>query len=193
MIGYEITRSKQAPFPFTKEVTVETVASAGSRLWKELVGNRESLKVTNIHLAFTGIESAESGQQSIEGFFKPSSSKKRLQDDELVSVRGSGTGGGVEVERGATNVCHRCGKSFYSPVEAELSLEAGDAISMAYIAKVKLEHEDFHLAQDLENEEKSRSVISLSSKSSAAGPSTSSRTKRRKPPNDGIEKFFRTL
>ncbi len=72
--GYDATRSKQAPFPFTKDVTVDTIASAGNKLWKELIGNQTMLNVTNVHLAFTGIEFAETGQQTIKGFLKPSSS-----------------------------------------------------------------------------------------------------------------------
>jgi hypothetical protein len=45
------------------------------------LGTQESLKVTSVHLAFTGIEFAEPGQRTIEGFLLPSSSKKRLQDE----------------------------------------------------------------------------------------------------------------
>ena len=186
MEGYETARSKQAPFPFTKEVTVDTIASAGNRLWKELVGNQESLKITSVHLAFTGIEFAESGQQTIEGFLLAASSKKRLSECELADPQKSEAEKGVSESK--TNACLRCGKSFYSG-EADLSAD-GDCISGDYIAKAKLEHEDFHFAQDLANEGKPRSVISISSDPSGIAPSSA---KKRKPPSNanGIEKFFR--
>ena len=189
MEGYETARSKQAPFPFTKEVTVETIASVGNRLWKELVGTQESLKITSVHLAFTGIEFAESGQQTIEGFLLASSSKKRLSECELADPQKSEAEEGVSETK--TNTCPRCGKSFYSD-EADLSAD-GDCISgLDYIAKAKLEHEDFHFAQDLANEGKSRSVISISSNTSGIAPSS---VKKRKPPSNanGIEKFFRKI
>jgi DNA polymerase eta len=176
-------------------VTVDAIASAGNKLWKELVGDRESLKVTSVQLAFTGIEFAESGQQTIEEFLRPSSSKKRPPDGEHVNPREPKTGA-VNAETGAddlnaTYICPRCGKSFYLPADASISEEGPDGIiDPEYIAKVKLEHEDFHFAQDLANEGRSRSVISVSSKLS---PSSSSSAKRRKPRSDsrGIEKFFR--
>jgi DNA polymerase eta len=177
MEGYETARSKQAPFPFTKEVTVDTIASAGNRLWKELVGDKESLKVTSVHLALTGIEFAETGQQTIEDFLQASSSKKRLSDEEL--------GDGSEAETGvsetkATYTCFRCGKSFYSQGKADLSADEDCISDLDYIAKAKLEHEDFHFAQDLASEGKSRSVISVSAKPSGT---VSSSAKRRKPPS----------
>src|ERR1700735_4339343 len=74
--GYESGRSKQTVFPFTKEVTVDSIASAGDKLWKDLVGNSTTLNVTNVQLAFTGIDVAEAGQRSIEGFLKPASAKR---------------------------------------------------------------------------------------------------------------------
>lgn len=194
MEDYETARSKQAPFPFTKEVTVDTIVLIGNRLWKELVGNQEKLRVTSVNLGFTGIEFAESGQQTIEEFLKPSSSKKRLPDQELEIFPGAEIGEESDTKMGAENViytCPRCGKSIYSPAQADVWEGGQDGIiDPDYIAKVKLEHEDFHFAQDLANEGKPQSVISVSSKSPRVAPSTA---KRRKPPSEpnGIEKFFR--
>jgi DNA polymerase eta len=74
-IGYEAARSKQAPFPFTKKVTVDTIASSGDKLWSQLVGNNSGpMKVSSIQLAFTGIETQEVGQQNIDGFFNGAAS-----------------------------------------------------------------------------------------------------------------------
>lgn len=65
---------------------MDLIAAAGDKLWKELVGTdtsrRTEMKITSVQLSFTGIESMESGQKMIEGFFggkpqvntKPSSS-----------------------------------------------------------------------------------------------------------------------
>ncbi|TCD65937.1 DNA-directed DNA polymerase eta rad30 [Steccherinum ochraceum] len=85
-LGYEAFRSKQAPFPFTRDITVDYIASAGDRLWRELVGTettrRTPFKITNVSLSFSGIDSMESGQRGIEGFFKngSSSSPQRPHD-----------------------------------------------------------------------------------------------------------------
>jgi DNA polymerase eta len=78
-LGYDAFRSKQVPFPFVREITVDIIAAFGDKLWKELVGIDASrsipMKITNVQLSFSGIESMEIGQRRIEGFFqKPSSS-----------------------------------------------------------------------------------------------------------------------
>lgn len=73
-IGYDSFRSKQAPFPFVRDITVDVIAAAGDKLWKELVGTDTSrstpMKISNVQLSFSGIGSMEAGQRSIEGFFQ---------------------------------------------------------------------------------------------------------------------------
>ncbi|KAF8150755.1 hypothetical protein B0H34DRAFT_151100 [Crassisporium funariophilum] len=198
--GYESGRSKQAPFPFTKEVTVDTIASAGDRLWKELVGNNTVLKVTSVQLAFTGIDVAETGQRSIEGFLKPVSTSKRARESEDESDQharqppdgmGSLTTGHNELldneEAGhafpPSYTCPRCGKRFQGSGSTDRPVEDQESA----LAREKLEHVDFHFAQDLANEGKPRKLISASEKT------TSKASKRRKGPTEpkGIEKFFR--
>ncbi len=70
--GYDGFRSKQAPFQFTKDISVDIIAGAGDKLWKELVGTESSratpMKITNVSLSFSGMESVGSGQKRIEGF-----------------------------------------------------------------------------------------------------------------------------
>ncbi|KAI0806104.1 hypothetical protein BC629DRAFT_1732729 [Irpex lacteus] len=94
--SYDSFRSKQAPFPFTRDITVDGIANAGDKLWKELVGTdstrKAPLKVTNLSLSFSGIESMETGQRMIEGFLggkdsssslnKPKPKRKRSEDDD---------------------------------------------------------------------------------------------------------------
>ena len=61
-------------------MTVDFVAAAGNKLWKELIGTEVVMKVTSISLSFTGIEEAEIGQQTIEGFLKRR--REHIEDDE---------------------------------------------------------------------------------------------------------------
>ena len=80
MPGYDTGRSKQAPFPFTNEATVDYIARLADKLWADLVGSATTaLNVSSVQLAFTGIGNSEAGQQSISGFFanaKPASGGK---------------------------------------------------------------------------------------------------------------------
>lgn len=191
LIGYEASRSKQAPFPFRKDVTVDSIASAGNKLWKELVGNQTKLKVTTVHLAFTGIEFAETGQQTIEGFLKPSSSsKKRFYGGEILDTRaseeeeeiGSGvTDDGIMVDKAAYK-CPRCGKTFHLPDGVRLSTLEGDILN--HMNKIILEHEDYHYAQDLANESGVQNEGTPSN-----NPNYKKRKKHQSKPG-GIERFF---
>jgi DNA polymerase eta len=90
-----VTQRKQAPFPFMRNVTVDIVAAAGDKLWKELVGPLNStkplsMKITHVSLSFHGVEAGEVNQQGIEGFLSktPNSPGKRKRqvdsDDEEV-------------------------------------------------------------------------------------------------------------
>ncbi|KAF5382137.1 hypothetical protein D9615_004300 [Tricholomella constricta] len=212
--GYEAGRSKQAPFPFTREVTVDTIAAAGDKLWKELVGTELAMKVTNVQLAFTGIEGAEAGQQSIEGFFKQPAKRPRgddVDDDDdgvrRIFIDGSLTDKGNDIstiidgiaaqDRSSGTcvpsfVCSRCGETISSPFT---SIDEEEELAV-----LRLEHDDFHFAQDLAKESTGGMVISGPSKSVSGpmkgglGPSkmSSPKKKRRKEPQaTGIEKFFR--
>ncbi|KAF9561965.1 DNA/RNA polymerase [Agrocybe pediades] len=201
--GYEAGRSKQAPFPFTRELTVDTIAVAGDKLWKELVGNSTTLNVSSVQLAFTGIDVAEAGQRSIEGFLKPvsSSSKKRSREPDGVNDKTDkpavdGTAGDIELLNDATSqavglsyVCSRCGKTIQVTAidDQSSSTSTGDHSNHVRLAKARMEHDDFHFAQDLAKEGSSSSTITVSSK-----PTTKPSKKRKTAPEPkGIEKFFR--
>jgi len=133
------------------------------------------------------------GQQSIEGFLKPpSTSKKRPREDDLANQTYGGASSSI-LDKGsldnAAYLCRRCGKSIQLPKtsgDQSLSSDHEDAL-----AKVKLEHDDFHFAQDLASEGKPHSTISVSKSGNAVGATKPG--KRRKPPPEpkGIEKFFR--
>ncbi|KJA26357.1 hypothetical protein HYPSUDRAFT_133157 [Hypholoma sublateritium FD-334 SS-4] len=177
--GYESGRSKQAAFPFTRDLTVDTIALAGDKLWNELVGSNTALKVTNVQLAFTGIDTAEIGQSSIEGFLKPSSSKKRSRES---PEHHEGTDSLGNSASELSHTCPRCGKIFTVP-----TVEGSGDDQQDILLKVKTEHDDFHFAQDLARQSGQRTAITVSPKTKAKP------TKRRKvqPEPKGIEKFFR--
>ena len=159
-----------------------------------MVGNQSKLNVTNVHLAFTGIEFAETGQQTIERFLKPPSPpQKRLHGGEIPNTRNledeEGAGSGVTdedpVEDKTAYKCPRCGKKFNLPDGVEtpsLEEQNGDILN-----KVKLEHEDYHFAQDLANE----SEVQVGK---ATTSNNSNHKKRKKPQSKPgrIEKFFKS-
>ncbi|KAG8213054.1 hypothetical protein J3R82DRAFT_11446 [Butyriboletus roseoflavus] len=148
--GYEASRSKQYAFPFTQDVTVDVIATAADKLWKELTGNMKNLNVTAVQLAFTGIETAETRQQCIEGFFKPKEHWSLLERTRS-SSDGPPEADPVQVmtEPGpasSTFVCKRCNKRI-SAYESDVEHDQVDRA--AALAKLRMEHDDFHFAQDL--------------------------------------------
>lgn len=169
---------------------MDTIAHAGDKLWKELVGNASTVNVTSVQLAFTGIDTAEAGQSTIEGFLKPASSKKRARDSPEVNIDSHRSGAGSDMA--ALNnslfelsfICSRCGKKITIPT-IEYSNSNQDDILM----KAKMEHDDFHFAQDLAQDDQPRTIIAASSESKTK----SKPIKKRKalPEPKGIEKFFR--
>jgi DNA polymerase eta len=124
-----------------------------------LVGNQKEFltgSVFHMALGFHGLDAGEAGQKSIEGFFasrQPEGSRegsvaagvKRGREDERAS-------GEDVVEEGSSDQtsyrCPRCGKRIaIDPAVLESStaeFDRSDALNA-----IKLEHEDFHFAQDL--------------------------------------------
>nr|KIR46061.1 DNA polymerase eta subunit [Cryptococcus bacillisporus CA1280] len=69
--GIEPPRSRQTPFPYTRNLSTDYILKYAKKLWDEatqpmLKGN---VKLNVIGLSFTGLEKLEVGQQGIEGFF----------------------------------------------------------------------------------------------------------------------------
>ncbi|KAF8623698.1 hypothetical protein AX17_007396 [Amanita inopinata Kibby_2008] len=182
--GYETGRSKQTPFPFAREVTVEAIASAGDKLWKELVGNSANVNVTNVQLAFTGIDASEAGQQSIESFLTSGQALKRSRDEgennidlALKEVNHAPTSArsSSPVLPSLSYKCPKCDKILTVFLDED-TINDGDPLE-----SVRMEHNDFHYAQEL-------------SRNLTKGTSSSKRirlgnAKRRNEPK-GIEKFF---
>ncbi|KAF8274761.1 DNA/RNA polymerase [Lactarius quietus] len=203
----EGSRSKQTSFPFARTITVDAITGFAERLWRDLVGTGnkkdDSLpcSITHVALGFSGVEPGETGQQSIEGFFQPGTStgdplhadrKRRrmtVEDSASASVDLSGT---TQFDRGerpeTTFVCPRCHK--------RIGLEStnDDHSDDEALTRLRIEHSDFHLAEDL-----SRAADHGDGNVGGAGPVRiraveklhSTKTKRKKkPPEDGIAKFF---
>lgn len=188
MPGYGSGHSKQAPFPFSRELSVDTIALAGDKLWNELVGNSASLKVTNVQLAFTGIDATEIGQSSIENFLKPASSKKRSRESPEGNEHNIQDGTDsktklIDDSLESSYTCPRCGWATTFPNMAGL----GDDDQQAIVLKTRVEHEDLHFAQDLAQESEGRTIIAVSPR---AKPKPAKRRKPQPEPK-GIEKFFR--
>ena len=210
LAGDEASRSKQTSFPFARTVTVDAIVGFAEQLWKDLVGSGnkqdDSLpcSITHVALGFTGFEPGEAGQQSIEGFFQPGTNdgdslradrKRRrvaVEDSAGASVDLSGT---TRVDQGEKPenamiafVCPRCHK--------RIGLEStnDDHGDEDALARLRNEHSDFHLAEDLSKSADHGDNV-------GGGPvriraveklhSTKTKTKRKKqPPEDGIAKFF---
>ncbi|EMD33547.1 hypothetical protein CERSUDRAFT_57122 [Gelatoporia subvermispora B] len=196
--GYDSFRSKQAAFPFTRNVTVDVIAAAGDKLWKELVGTDSSrtapIKITNVQLSFTGIELSEAGQRNIEGFLK---ARPPVSGGSLSSAPPSGLkrkrgarerSESLEVPQGSSStrrskstfVCDRCGKRV---TLADADASAGNAIRQEALARLRVEHDDFHFAQDLARESDGASP-QRKIRPSDAPPANKKRAK------EGIASFF---
>lgn len=233
--GYETSKSKQTPFPFTKNVTVDVIAAYGDKLWKELVGPGGStpFNVTNVQLSFSGIGIMETGQRSIEGFLaarraieeqtvtqteaaegstsKPPSALKRkrsasptkeprqsdLQDEAVSSARPSAIN---ERDEQFSFVCERCGQRVWlgdadaaRDVDADGRQEhagAFDAIREEALAALRLEHADFHFAQELAasaDENVPKRVIRPVDR---PAPAAKKKKSKKKSGEEGIAKFF---
>ena len=166
---------------------MDTIASISDKLWKDLVGDNATLNVTALQLAFTGINVAEAGQRSIEVFLKPASTKRSLEEANAPEQNEAATsfdGNNFMLldDRMLPNTCSRCGKIFRSS-STNQSMDDQET----ELAKAKMEHSDYHFAQDLTAE--GPSVISAS-KPVTSNSKTSKRPKRSTEPK-GIEKFFR--
>lgn len=203
-VGYDIGRSKQAPFPFVRNLSVDVIASAGDKLWRELVGTNTTLNVSTIQLAFTGIDAVEQGQRSIEGFLKPtsaSSPKKRPRDkdqdvspdlaadvNEINHNSDSALDTRTHERQSKGHVlswtCPRCGKTFHL-LE---NLPEVDDIRQEALSTIRLEHEDFHFAEDLAKES-SGDISPVKPTTRKAGFKPGTVKKGRKEPH-GLDKYF---
>ncbi|KAJ6570180.1 hypothetical protein DFH09DRAFT_1154251 [Mycena vulgaris] len=196
--AHESRRSKQAPWPFVREVNVDIVSSAGDKLWKELVDPHAPMKVTGISLGFTGIEGIESGLKSIDTFFKTAPTSKRALDDDgdaddqvNATADGSAKSTSSELPKNISKdltsfVCSRCGQRSSLPRSATRT----EVERQAALALMQMEHEDFHVALDLSKIPESAPPVGGAPGGSRTG-SDKPKKKRRKESPQGIAKYFR--
>lgn len=154
------------------------------------------MKVTSVQLAFTGLDTAEIGQQSIEGFFKTpnqaqsGTSLKRLREDEddtlpqMTLPEDVGDDNKATTPTAPSFTCTRCGKSIalVAPVGGGAVPEENRAQALE---KLRVEHNDFHFAQDLVKESNAQTPIR-----SGQPSGTKKKKKREKEQGQGIAKFF---
>ncbi|KAK7032854.1 DNA polymerase eta [Favolaschia claudopus] len=183
-------RSKQAPWPFVKEVTVDVVAAAADKLWRELADPHAPMKIIGLGLAFTGVEGVEVGLKSIDTFFNTSlkpPSKRALEEDVLntepeVEAATERTTRNISKES-SSFVCSRCGQKLSLPPSATRT----EAERQAALALIQMEHDDFHVALELskvsDNAPSRQTMIGVA-------PKDKPRKKRRKESPQGIAKFF---
>lgn len=180
----EAGRSKQAPFPFTREITVDVIASAGDKLWKELVGNDTKMNLTHVALSFTGIDVTEAGQQSIEAFLKSGKNDKRPRETDGLGVGSIEQGYGELSSQdfpSTSYTCAKCGKKLTVFLDSDV-MDGSDPLEM-----LRTEHEDFHFAQELAKDWAQESKLRDSSPKKGTAPKSA---KRRRVESKGIEKFL---
>ena len=169
------------------KMTVDVVTSYADKLWKDLAGTDDSIpmKITSVSLGFSGVESGETGQQTIEGFFQsPSATKPSSRADKLKRkwVEGQDLDNLVSSH---SFVCSRCKKRIGLSTDEAIGDE--DVVAAVLVRK-RVEHDDFHFAQDLSRS--SESSVSGGFRPSDMPPPPLSR-KRKKMDEGGITKFFK--
>ncbi|KAJ7056575.1 DNA/RNA polymerase [Mycena amicta] len=178
-------KSKQAPWPFVQDVTVEVVAAAADRLWRELIDPHAPLKVTGLSLGFTGIEGVESGLKSIDTFFRKPVSKRGADETDDPNPNAKTSDASITTSKNISNssfVCSRCGhKASLAPSATRSDVERESALML-----LKMEHDDFHVALELSK------VPEIEADSDTVGvkPAEPKKKKRRKESPQGIAKFF---
>jgi DNA polymerase eta len=194
------------------------ITAAGDKLWKELVGVGDSpkVKITNVQLAFTGVEALEDGQRNIEGFFnggrdkaqdsasvQDDSHRKRPPDDlsSPPQAKRQNSDGTAPLDPNTHSpadapdvgrdpcafTCDRCGSRINFP--ADLSGLDDPEVRQDVLAALKLEHDDFHFARELAEPKikVSRGIAVLRSDIRGKGTAKSKAQGRK---DQGIAKFF---
>lgn len=199
-----MTQRKQAPFPFLRNVTIDAVAAAGDKLWKELVGPLNStkplsMKITHVCLSFHGVESGEVNQQGIEGFLSkaPNSPSKRKRgvnsdDEEVVGTTPAFSRGGLAPKADVDYfVCDRCKKRITLPAELMATArELDEDIRKDALGSLRDEHQDFHFAQDLSRMASDDERPERSNSKSTIHPKKKRKDKGGGAKGEGIERFF---
>lgn len=206
--AYNTSRSKQAPFPFSRNPGLEYICKAAENLWTELVGTASEydtkkakkhapdMQVTNVALSFTNVETLASGQRSIEGFFSQDRNKRKQFSDEFTDIQKRQSTKQLKLSDNLINIkdnpavesipldlnigfrCTRCHKWIQRVIEQ--NIDQGVAL-----ASLKMEHADFHFAEDLADADNDPLPFSNGQIQSRTNPKCTEKQKPR-----GIERFF---
>lgn len=161
------------------------------------------MKVTSVQLAFTGLETAESGQSTIEGFFTTTPDRGKLEssssaarsalkrrrdagedinDDALPRMDLLESEASTTISDSSTSFdCSRCGKRVVL-AEQYVGADVEGIYRAQALSTLRMEHDDFHFAQDLA--ETPNAV-----QTGRQGETQKKRKKKRDEP-EGIAKFF---
>lgn len=162
-----------------------------------------------ISLSFSGIEAMESGQQGIEGFLKPTShgpppsptsgpgvkrkresspSALKHANDHSVTKPDTGPAQAPSEDTRSSFSCKRCGVRV---ALADGFGDAEDAVKEEALATLRLEHDDFHFAQDLAEHVTDEPRQSIRPQAvSRNGTKKPSAKKKRPDQAQGIARFF---
>jgi DNA polymerase eta len=164
------------------------IASAGDKLWKELVGNDAKMNLTHVALSFTGIDVTEAGQQSIETFLKSGNNDKRPRETDGLGIASIEQGYSTRVTElssqdfpSTSYTCAKCGKKLTIFLDSDV-MDDSDPLEI-----LRTEHEDFHFAQELAKDLAQESKLRDSSPKKGTA---SKSAKRRRVELKGIEKFL---
>ena len=152
-------KSRQSPFPYTRNFSVDTIVALAQKLWREItVGKQPLAKIHNISLSFHGLASAGAGQKLIEGFFTPNMSADTQLDApgprKRSRVVADGKGKDEDERVGAARemsqsfVCDRCSNRICLPAHSQNQWESEADVKRA-LELLKMEHADYHFARDL--------------------------------------------
>lgn len=138
---------------------MDVIAAAGGKLWKELVGNVSgSIKITSISLGFTGIDTLDESQQSIDGFFANPPGIKRPREDindisqqehkaDTHRPKSTKRHRDSTASTGVSFTCSECHKTFSLPIKLQSNTDMNER-TLALEA-MKNEHSDFHFAESV--------------------------------------------
>lgn len=212
--GDNASRSKQAAFPFVRDLSGDIIHGVAMKLWKDLHGtdatravggSNTAMKIINISLAFTGLDAMESGQQGIEHFFRsrdemayPLPGRKRTREtfEATISHEAAApkpleagqqhysTGSDEMPTRTLTWECPRCRSCV--PI-----IVRPNEVESERVDAIRSEHEDWHFAKDLARE---NAVVLGGGKSSSRAPSSlgpGNARKKRKQEGIDIASYFK--
>lgn len=194
-------RSRQAPFPFVSNLRSEDVYKLAEKLWYEAceeiglgmkstsgsaMSDSAPTEIVTISLGFSGIERAETGQKTIEGFF--THKRKRTEQTERDSEASSNLATSSNQRSQVHWICTECGENIEIPVDEETNapLDRGACLAEANdrLAIQVQDHRDWHFAVRLSMQDDQQEQHTQS-------PRSPPPIKRSKAPKKGsLQSFF---